>query len=318
MKSSHHKLFPATFALPLLLLCISSCESKQNNETGSADQVSAQAKEIILFESNRDGNYEIYGVQPDGTGLHRLTNNTFVDLAPSLNSSGTTMCYYANPEGDYNIYTRSLDSAAKPMQITDHPAPDVLPEFSPDDNQIVFMSMRDSSSRDMFLMNADGSNVQALTDNEDYEESPSWSPNGKEIVFTRQLRDPNDSSHAANGEIHILDLAKKEERRLTNKPGYDSGARFSPDGEQIAFYGEQDGLWDIYLIETNGQNLRNLTQDSIECYSPSWSPSGDKLVYTAGSRNDYDLWVIDLKTREKTQLTDTPGRDQGPFWGLTE
>ncbi|MEQ9100793.1 MAG: DUF5050 domain-containing protein [Imperialibacter sp.] len=176
------------------------------------------------------------------------------------------------------------------------------------------MSDRDSLSRNVYLMNSDGSNVRPLTHNDAYEESPSWSPDGKSILFTRQLRGENDTTHSANGEIFIMNSDGSDVRRLTNKEEYDSGAKFSPDGTSIAFYGQSEGVWDLYTMNADGSNLTNITQDSIECYSPDWSASGDWLVYTAGSENNYNIWIINVESKERRQLTDTPGREVGPSW----
>ena len=176
------------------------------------------------------------------------------------------------------------------------------------------MSNRNSKSRSVFTMDIDGSNVKKLTDNEYYEESPSWSPNGKQIIFTRQLRDKNDTTHAANGEIFIMDSDGSNVKRLTNKVGYDSGSVFSPNGKQIAFYGNNEEKWDIYIMNSDGSELTNLTNETIECYSPSWSPDGKWIVYTAGEKNNYDLWLINVKTKEKRQLTKTTYRNEHPTW----
>mgnify|MGYP003116541429 CR=1 FL=1 len=105
------------------------------------------------------------------------------------------------------------------------------------------------------------------------------------------------------------------ERRLTNKAGYDSGAKFSPYGKQIAFYGSNESnQWDVYLMDRDGTNLYNLTSDIIECYSPSWSPDGEWLVYTAVRKGNYNIWKINLKSKERIQLTKTDGRNESPVW----
>ena len=199
-------------------------------------------------------------------------------------------------------------------RLTNHPRTDVLPELSPDGETIVFMSDRDSLSRNIYLMNKDGSNIRQLTKNKSYEESPSWSNDGQKILFTRQLRDSSDTSHAANGEIHIMDVNGENVKRLTNKMGYDSGAKFSPNGKNIAFYGMNDKNWDLFIMNSDGTNLRNLTNDSIECYSPDWSADGQWLVYTAGSQGNYNIWKININTKERIQLTKTDGRNESPVW----
>lgn len=163
-------------------------------------------------------------------------------------------------------------------------------------------------------MDLDGANVTPLTDNDLYEESPSWSPDGKQILFTRQLKDESDTSHAANGEIFIMDKDGANVKRLTNKKAFDSGAVFSPNGKQIAFYGASNETWDIFIMNSDGSNVKNLTDDAIECYSPTWSPDGKWIVYTAGSKNIYNLYIIHVESGEKRQLTNNEFRNEAPAW----
>ena len=238
---------------------------------------SNSAKERISFVTNRDGNAEIYLMDIDGGNLQNLTNHDSLDFSPSWSSEGSLLYFYG--------------------------------KF------VLFMSERDVLSRNIYVMNKDGSNIKPLTQNKFYEESPAWSPNGQKIIFTRQLRDSTDNSHAANGEIHIMHSDGSNVQRLTNKEGYDSGAKFSPDGQKIAFYGVKNNQWDIFIMNSDGSNLYNLTNDTIECYSPDWSPNGKWLVYTAGTKGVYNIWKINLETKQKIQLTNTTGRNEGPAWG---
>ena len=67
-------------------------------------------------------------------------------------------------------------------------------------------------------------------------------------------------------------------------------------------------------MNSDGSELTNLTNETIECYSPSWSPDGKWIVYTAGEKNNYDLWLINVKTKEKRQLTKTTYRNEHPTW----
>ena len=267
----------------------------------------------IAFVSNRSGNSEIYIMDINGGSLQNITNNESLDFSPSWSADGANIYFYSKRVGNAEIY-RTKSSGDELKRITNHPAADVLPVPSPNGKWILFVSERDSISRNLYIADIDGSNVKPLTLNEDYEESPDWSPDGQKIIFTRQIRESTDTSHAANGEIHIMNADGRNVQRLTNKEGYDSGAKFSPDGEKIAFYGHHDNFWDLYLMDIDGGNLLNLTNDTIECYSPDWSPDGESLVYTAGADGTYNIWLINIKTRERIQLTNTNGRNEGPSW----
>lgn len=296
--------------LLVLILIFNSC--KENKKENVNIQNSENSE--IAFVTDRDGNSEIYIMDIKGDNLINITKNDSLDFNPSWSHDGQNLYFYSKRDGNAEIYSLKSDGTEL-KRLTNHPSSDVLPELSPDGKTIVFMSDRDSLSKNIYLMNTDGSNIKPLTQNKSYEESPNWSPSGKEIIFTRQLRDSSDTSHAANGEIFIMNSNGSNLRRLTNKFGYDSGAKFSPNGKQIAFYGSnENNQWDLYVMDSNGTNLYNLTNDSIECYSPDWSSDGKWLVYTAGSKGNYNIWKINITTKERIKLTNTNGRNESPVW----
>jgi TolB protein len=260
---------------------------------------------------------EIYTYDLLSKELRRLTNHGATDYHASWTKDGKQMAFYSKRNGNADIYLMQ-SNGENLRQISNHPGDEMLPEISPDQTKIVFVSDRDTASRNIFLMNSDGSGVEQLTQNSDYEESPSWSPDGSSILFTRQIREKGDTSYAANGEIFKMDLSTKAVSRLTYKKGYDSGAKYAPDGNRIAFYGSEDDLYNIYLMDANGKNIINLTNDTTECYSPVWSPDGHWIAYTAGDSRNYEIWIINIHTKDKIRITDSPGRDEKPAWAVKQ
>ncbi len=110
--------------------------------------------------------------------------------------------------------------------ISNHPASDRLPSWSPDGKQLLFCSDRDHSEGEIYVMDIDGKNVRRLTTNTMFEETPVWTSNGKQILFTRQLTSPEDTLFNASGEIFVMNKDGSDEKRLTRKKGYDSGPMF--------------------------------------------------------------------------------------------
>lgn len=299
-------------ALCLILISISlsgctSAEEQVIEVTEESDQ------EGIIFVSDRGGNFDIFLLEL-GTGRTiQLTDHESLDYAPSYTDACHCIYFYSTRDGNQEIYRHDLtDSTLTRITETEHL--ELLPMVSPDGAHIAYIGEMDTSGRDLYLMTASGTEVQTLTDNDLFEESPSWSPDGDRLLFTRQYRAETDSGHAANGEIHVLDLKTKEVHRLTYKDGFDSGAVYSPDGKRIAFYGEYEGKWDIYLMEADGSDVINLTSDTMECYSPSWSPDGRSIAYTGGASEDYQIWTIEIETGKKHQHTNVTGRNVGPVW----
>ncbi len=296
-----------------ILVCLLACRS----EVKSQDDNKEEPQGTIAFVSTRDGNREIYLMDVKGENLRNISNNPALDYGPSWLPEGSGIMAYSNRDGNPEIYLFDLrlDTA---IRITHHPGNNVLPEVSPDGKEVVFMSNRNGKSRSVFKMKIDGGDQVALTDNEAYEESPSWSPDGRYILFTRQLRQEGDTTYAANGEIFRMRSDGSEVERITNKPGYDSGAVYSPDGKQIAFYGPEGETFEIFLMQADGSDIRNISRDTLDCYSPSWSPDGKWIAYTAGGGENYDIYIIHLESGEKRRLTSTEVRNEAPAWAITE
>lgn len=269
---------------------------------------------VISFTSTRDGNYEVYTIDLESRKETNLTVNPALDYWSSWTPDGRYLLFYSKREGGEDIYRMDV-SGEHVVKLTDNSFKDYLPICSPDGTRIVFLSDRDHKANVVYLMNSDGTNVRRLTENEDFEESASWSPDAKSLIFTRALREPEDSTYASNGELFLMDADGRNELRLTFRKGYDSGGVFSPDGKRVAFYGtDETGNFEIYLINADGSGIENLTRDPLEDYSPSWSPDGKWIAYTSGENGIYHVWVINILTREKIRLTNLPRRNETPFW----
>ncbi len=148
------------------------------------------------------------------------------------------------------------------------PAFDGQANWRPDGRKIVFMSDRATPSNptppgfpspdfELFVMDADGSHVTQITFNDRDDETPAWSPDGKQIVFSR---DHNPIRGEADNDLYTIKADGTRERNLTNSPGVqDLEPDWSPDGDRIAFAGERDGDSEIYTLKPDGSRLRQLT-----------------------------------------------------------
>jgi len=153
-----------------------------NNTTGEWQAAWSPDGTQIAFASERDGNDDIYIMNADGSNEQRLTYNSEWDLYPVWSPDGEKIAFQSYRDGNWNIYVinvaDSLQSGTADgnalQQLTDYPAPGEFPAWSPDGTQIVYESLR--SSEEIYVMNADGSDQRALTENavEDY--GPDWRP----------------------------------------------------------------------------------------------------------------------------------------------
>src|SRR5215211_3623351 len=227
----------------------------------------------IAFESDRDGNSNIYVMNADGSGLTRLTDNLADDSNPRWSPDGTKIAFNTNRDGteegnvaNHEIYVMNAADGGNPIRLTNNPAWDSLPSWSPDGTKIAFYSERDVTG-DIYVMNAaDGGNLTRLTYNTEWDSFPSWSPNGTKIAF--------DSNRDGNQEIYVMNAADGSNAiRLTYNDVQDSGSSWSPDGTNIAFASIKDGNPEIYVMNAaDGSGQIRLTNNTAADGEPDWQP----------------------------------------------
>ena len=126
---------------------------------------------MIVFQSDRDGNYDLYVMNPDGTDVRNLTNHPASDTGPVPSPDGRRIAFQSNRDGNDEIYVLDLETGAQ-SNLTNHPANDHSPTWSPDGSSIAFVSDRDALLLDearglwtnnIYIMNSDGFDQRRLT-----------------------------------------------------------------------------------------------------------------------------------------------------------
>jgi len=197
-------------------------------------------------------------------------------------------------------------------RLTNNLAEDESPEWSPDGKKIAFASNRDGA-KNIYVMNADGSDVVRLTNGSVGDEAPVWSPDGTRILFG-SMRD-------GNLEIYIMNSDGSEQKRLTFNSVVDSGpAQFSPDGQKIVFSrsgaieGDAYYNFDIYTMNIDGSDVRQLTFDPEYDAGPHWSPDGSKIAFVSGREKNFDVFVMNADGTDEINLTKDRENDSPNGW----
>jgi Tol biopolymer transport system component len=240
-----------------------------------------------------------------GQGTTVTVNETGKIAFFSPPANGWEVAFVAERDGNPEIYKMFADGSSV-QRLTDNPALDRGPKWSPDGSRIAFYSERDGN-REIYLMNADGSNVQRLTNDPSSDENPAWSPDGSRIAFV--------TNRDGNPEIYLMNADGSGVQRLTNSPGTDTYPAWSPDGSVIAFSSDRGGSAELYLMNADGSNVRQLTNlFGANGWYPAWPPNGSQVALTVERDNNADLYAMNRQGQNVVRLTKTSGPLTSSAW----
>jgi metallo-beta-lactamase class B len=278
--------------------------SRLEAEKGVGEQ---SAEERIAFYSDRDGNFEIYSIRPDGSDLRRLTFDPAPDQTPAWAPDGHRLAFSSKRTGNGDIYVMDADGGNL-RRITAGPGEDSQPAWSPDGTRIAFSSLRDGN-RDIYVVDEDGGNEVRLTTQQGEDGFPQWSPDGRMML-----------SYGMSGDRYALFLMNQDgsNRHVIAHSELDMVfGRWSPDGTRIAFFrvDRESRLAGLSLIDADGMNEVALTPLDGRDEDPSWSPDGRELVFHAFNRDaNWNLYIVTIESGAVRPLFTEPSSEYWPVW----
>lgn len=263
---------------------------------------------------------------------------------------GTRLIYQAHEgEGCDQIYVRSAhDPADQPRLVSTGKGATTCAYFLPGDQEIIYASTHlggdacppkaDQShgytwaiydSYDIFRANADGSNLQRLTDTPGYDAEGTVCKKDGSIIFT-SVRDKD-------LELYRMDADGKNVRRLTNTPGYDGGAFFNDDCSKIVWRASRptgDALTDyqnllakglvrptrleLFVANADGSDAKQVTSFGVAAFGPYFFPSSDRIIFSSNygdpKGREFDLFAINVDGSGLERITHAPGFDGFPMF----
>jgi TolB protein len=243
----------------------------------------------------------------DGSGQRAISPGP--DAQADFSPDGGSIAFRRGTTGAYEVWVMGAGGEA-PRQLTDTPgtANSTQPAWLPDGSGLLF---RRGSNRatDIWRMAPDGSGQAAVVTVADDQWYPSASPTTGRILFattvTSRDRKIQDAAADGSGVRTLRDVAGS----------YDSAPAYSPDGHRIAFESDADGDMEIYVMDADGGDVRQVTRNAVHDEGPVFSPDGTRIVFTRGPDNaDGDIWTMNADGSGERQLTTSPGRDESPDW----
>jgi Tol biopolymer transport system component len=298
-----------------------------------AGQVLAKAPTTakIAFTSNRDGDTEIYIMNPDGSQQVNLTEHPAADFDPAWSPTGEQILFNSNRDGQWDLYL--IDADGKNVRKVFAKSADRRhPTWLPDGKQIAYLR-RDEWS--IYIATIDGKTVERIADTGDGGGKPSWSPDGSEIVFMLAGAGEKWGRRLPlSRQIRVVNLHSGAARTLFAErlPTMENPV-WSPDGEHLAFSWMNRDLWDaqvhkkwgkqvfdaqtIYVAARDGGEFQQIVSEKGPyALEPAWSPLGDELLYkqqVGNQLNQFQIFKVSIAGGKSEQLTDS-GRNYGADW----
>ena len=249
----------------------------------------------IAFESNVDGDQEIFVVKSNGSGLTQLTNNTANDRSPSISGNGSKIAFYSDVDGDPEIFVINSDGTGL-TQLTRNFLSDTYPSISDDGTKIAYTSDVGGGNREVFVINSDGTNLTQLTSNTATVWIVSISGDGSKVAYISDVG-------GGDRELFVVNSDGSGLTQLTSNTADDYSPSISNDGSKIAFESNVDGDWEIFVINSDGSGLTQLTSNTVNDRSPSMSGDATQIAFYSDLDGDWEIFVVNSDGSDLTQLT---------------
>ena len=248
-----------------------------------------------LYDAFR-GTYDIYRANLNGSGRELIQAEA---SQPTLNSEGTIIAYRSWKADERGLTSRELDSPEKWIFVTFFEA--ASPAFSADEQFFIFHSRQGGQTPALYrtfgtehdVLRREGSPMQ-----------------GEMVAVTQDNRLVYRGCTGNSCGLVISNLDGTFPQQLTDYAD-DTAPSISPDGQTIAFMSNREGNWDVYAVDIDGQNLRQLTDDPGNDGLPAWSPEGNFIAFVTSRDGEWAIWDMLPNGSQKRQLFTVNGSIDG-------
>lgn len=264
----------------------------------------------IAFMSDRDGNWEVYIMDRDGSNLANLTNDPGADGIPIYSPTQNRLAFASDRDGtSLDIFLMDLDGGNL-INLTNTPESNEIPiAWSPKGDYLAFASDQ-AGSTEIFLIQTTGEELINLSERDDARAFGDWSSKTDSFILATDT--------GLGTSLLVTDLAGDTRQALTDGSYPAGGPRWSSNGQRVVFMAIQTPgePIDIFLIDTDSEGEPvNLTQSPSNDRFPLWSPDGSKIAFLSDRDGNLEIYTMDADGATPTNLTNNSADEslQGDF-----
>lgn len=256
----------------------------------------------ITFQSNRNGNFDIFVMNADGSGVTQLTSHPFDEYLPLFSPDGSRITF-GRCFATCQVVVINADGSGERVVVDDgFPG-----AWSPDGNRIAFGGPGGTGIDGIYVVNVDGSGLVRVLDPDFITD---WSPDGRQLMIV--------SGRDGDLELYATPLDGSPVTKLTDNTANDNaGTGWSPDGSRILFNSNRGGAGeDVYVMNADGSGVTQLTpNDGFDDTGPVWSPDASRIAFESNRAGDVQIFLMNVDGSGVTQLTFDAGViNTGPHW----
>ena len=278
-RSKSHLRNATTFALSTLVLAAVACGGDDDGDGASISPAGSTSA------TSPTGTGSAASPAPDAVALDQLQGR---------------IVFISTRSGNQDVWVMNADGSEQ-RNLTESTETEAFPAWSPDGSQIAYQQ-----DFDIYVMNADGSGKRLVVPNGS---GPSWSVDGSRLAFAQT------ATQGTRIDIAVIEVEGGDVTMLTDTPeASEAYVAYSPDGERLAFFSDQDAAPGIYVMDAGGGDVQAVTNTGTFDFYPAWSPDGSKIVFAHPRGGVQSLVVTAPDGSSRTELSGENTFDSFPTW----